>query len=819
MSRKNQWQPDANLEQDKLAPKESDWNLAGLAPATVTRTRTRFGGHGRPNLNTDNTSSCKSSSSDGSFAGDSDDDVSLEGMEEDKSKPEPIRIIIEVDQLKRTLEEFSKCKTCQGPMDVSLNAKGYGLATKIELSCLDQKCSFVHHGQEPAPTKVHADNTDSYDRITDYAVNCIYVISFIASGDGPTEAEKLLGLLGMPNDTTMASTTFKKIENRIGPFIRELGEAILLENVKKEVKASVDASDYDQWQRSIDPTIACPPLPVERYPVVDGSFDNGWQQKKSGHTHDSPSGHGLIFGFKTRLPLCYEIKSKLCDFCNHQKKKYPDRTREEYNVHDCCKNYEGSSGAMEALTCLELVTRLFDVYQVQIGRLCCDDDSSVRADCQWDNATYLRKYDLDVLPQVKITRGINKGKLQDRLDKGKLKEEINEPKFVSDPNHRGKLFTGEMIAVDLSSVASKVTMTRMDTTRLGKNFKYMGRTLKHKDPNDYVQAGRAVLDHHFDIHTDCDASWCRRKNETADERLKSKRYYRDRVKDKALYKKIEGIISKYITQERLLDIAHGMDTNANESFNNTVAWIAPKNKVYCGSRSLWNRVCIAIGMVSLGPEEFYKRLFKALGIQLTANVLHYLKTKDRQRSKRLTKLKTSSKKLARNKRKFDKLQKDTLIAKKERLARAGKYKKGMNVDVTVEEEATLRVRKLKEPTVCKHPFCGLKGHTTTRAKGCKANPKRLEKEGTAEACAAAVVLAAAAAAAVDAVVAPAAAPNLPEFLEIEPVPLLSAPSVDAEAQDIDRHEAVPLDGSDGDSSLELYEEAATWSEDEDGNIL
>ena len=79
-----------------------------------------------------------------------------------------------------------------------------------------------------------------------------------------------------------------------------------------------------------------------------------------------------------------------------------------------------------------------------------------------------------------------------------------------------------------------------------------------------------------------------------EQRKQSKRYYR-RMKnedDQKLYSKLQGILAKYIAFERLCDISHGMDTNPNEAFNNTVSWLAPKNRVLCGTHSLWNRVCI-----------------------------------------------------------------------------------------------------------------------------------------------------------------------------------------------------------------------------------
>ena len=199
-------------------------------------------------------------------------------------------------------------------------------------------------------------------------------------------------------------------------------------------------------------------------------------------------------------------------------------------------------------------------------------------------------------------------------------------------------------------------------------------------------------------------------------------------------------------------------------------------------------------MVSVGPEAFYKMLFKSMGIQLTPNVLHYLSVKDKQRAVRLRKQKLAKSKLARNKRNFEKLQQDTLIAKKERLTRAGKYRRGMNLDITVEEEQAIQKQIIRAAAVCPHPFCGLKGHKTTNAKSCRANPARLLLEGNQAACAAAVAAAA------------------------STVSALENAHVGLEAEDLNRHEAVPLVDAD-DSSIEMYAEAQTWSEDEDGNIV
>lgn len=230
-----------------------------------------------------------------------------------------------------------------------------------------------------------------------------------------------------------------------------------------------------------------------------------------------------------------------------------------------------------------------------------------------------------------------------------------------------------MIGLDTKVVAERCTMIRMDTTRIAKNFGYMARSLKTMEPDEHVPAALAALDHHFDMHDGC-GDWCRRKDETPEQRLASKRYYRDATKDKALFVKLQEMMSRFVTKERLTEIAHGMDTNANESFNNTVSWLAPKNKVHCGSRSLNNRMSMAMGITSVGVLEHFKRLLKKLGIPMTPNVLHFLKQKERLQQKRLQEMRSSESKKKRNKPKCDKLAEDTRLARKERHRRAGTHR-------------------------------------------------------------------------------------------------------------------------------------------------
>ena len=117
----------------------------------------------------------------------------------------------------------------------------------------------------------------------------VYVLSFLSRGGGPTEAGKVLGMLGLPNDTTMEAKSFTAIEERINKYIVELTDEILFENIEAEVTATVpEDATVQEWKASFDGN--CPDS--KECPKVDVSYDMGWQQKGSGHRHNSPSGHG-----------------------------------------------------------------------------------------------------------------------------------------------------------------------------------------------------------------------------------------------------------------------------------------------------------------------------------------------------------------------------------------------------------------------------------------------------------------------------------------------------------------------------------------------
>ena len=104
----------------------------------------------------------------------------------------------------------------------------------------------------------------------------------------------------------------------------------------------------------------------------------------------------------------------------------------------------------------------------------------------------------------------------------------------------------------------------------------------------------------------------------------SDKFYCCKAKDALLCEELQSIVARFIKLDALKELAHGLGTCANKSFNNTVSWLAPKNKVYSGTCSLTNRVNIALDITTIGTLKYYKGLFNMLSIQMIADIGHYL---------------------------------------------------------------------------------------------------------------------------------------------------------------------------------------------------
>jgi len=227
---------------------------------------------------------------------------------------------------------------------------------------------------------------------------------------------------------------------------------------------------------------------------------------------------------------------------------------------------------------LEMYKMTHNKHQMILGRIVTDDDSSIKAKLKWRNADHMTNNNTTDIP--KMTNRVSN--IAPRPDKGGMPGNMPEPGFLSDPNHRRNALANELYGLKkLGKQPNKdknkkwnLTMTKMDMLRMSKNFVFMGKTLKNKTTNkDMLDSSKAVIEHHFDNDEHC-GGWCRRRDQTEEER---KKHYCCRCKDEdsALCKKLEQLTGRFITIEALKELAHSLDTNTNESFNQTISWMAP----------------------------------------------------------------------------------------------------------------------------------------------------------------------------------------------------------------------------------------------------
>ena len=712
------WKISATTESQKLAASSPSWrNLAGAGGFEEVDRHSRSERAKKRKLFGDSSSSSGEEEEDNNVPEEEDEE---EMFEELPAPTSYARVILESKPLKALIERNSRCLKCGS--NVLVEYRHVTMATSLSISCCSNTCARIDYigGLQKASVKLPV-GANRIERNTDYAVNVLYTLGFLTSGDGGKEAARLLGILGLPRSTTFESRSFPTIEKRIGPTIRKLADDILLENLWEEVEltqkkeGNFSRSVFELWKRSTqDPTVD---LPYSLYPRIVVSADFAWNTRGGGNSFSSNSGFGNLVGGESRKAVTRNVKSKYCRQCS--------RGVPEDN-HDCLLNHDGSSKSMEPIAIGEQYMQLFDTFHCLATWIVTDDDSTVKSRLKYTYDAYKIKNQTDEFPKIKQKNGKWK-----RAPEGVLPARIPvEPQWFADPNHRKKTLRNRLKVLAELTDGKNLTMTKCDAIRISHNFGYFIRTLKGKPEDEWLQLGSAVLDHHFDCHDNC-GPWCRRKTATPEQRAAAKKFYRDKENDAKLYTELKTIMDGFITMKRLRESGHGYDTQVNESLNNVVAWLAPKNKMYCATRSLENRIAVAIGLVSCGLLAYHERLFKELGIELSDETWHYLTVRDNSRRKKAQKAKTVEAKLKRQEKKADTLLKETNNAKREKAQRMGSYGPGIALeDIDDGYDSELLTDKEKQ-LVCK--TCGRKGHRMRTNRLCPFYQPRKKKAKPAEA--------------------------------------------------------------------------------------
>jgi hypothetical protein len=317
------------------------------------------------------------------------------------------------------------------------------------------------------------------------------------------------------------------------------------------------------------------------------------------------------------------------------------------------------------------------------------------------------------------TRVLQKnGSLKIRPDRGQLRRKYPEPKWLNDPSHRGKTLSGDLRLLEKQPLAVSKGVNKVDCIKLQRNFGYMVKQLKESPESEWLDRGKAVLEHHFENHVHC-GSWCRRKQlsvtKLEEDCRKPGKYYRCKVRDAVVYSVLKSIVDKYVVLDRLKEVAHGFSTQKNESTNNTVAWFAQKNKSLSGSVSLSNRIYLAVGIASVGYEPYVSELLSRMGIEMTEGMSKHLNSLWSHKKRVAALHKKKSFKLERHKKKKAKMESEMKLAEKKR-RRDGFYKpgEGFNLCIPIVDP---------QQKLCR-AGCGGTDHLTKQSAKCRFNLKR-----------------------------------------------------------------------------------------------
>ena len=202
------------------------------------------------------------------------------------------------------------------------------------------------------------------------------------SGDGGTEAGKLVGLLDLPRAASMDRSIYPLIEDDLALAIIDLTNVLLQKNLDKEIElwskgnTTFDRTKWDDARQNAKP------LAFDDMPTLTASYDMGWQKRSIGRRYDSHSGHAALVGKLTRKPIAVSLLSKFCRTC---------AASSEAEEHDCVANFDknNSSGSMEPSALVGLAHQLLDENYALLQTIIADDDSSVRAQMKWSNADWM----------------------------------------------------------------------------------------------------------------------------------------------------------------------------------------------------------------------------------------------------------------------------------------------------------------------------------------------------------------------------------------------------------------------------------------------
>jgi hypothetical protein len=300
----------------------------------------------------------------------------------------------------------------------------------------------------------------------------------------------------------------------------------------------------------------------------------------------------------------------------------------EHETEDCVKNYIGSSKGMEADGVERRVKELWSdvTFDAYVAQFISDDDSTMQARLKWPCAEALEARLIPKWPTY-VNRS---GKETKKKCAGTLPLSHPAISNLADKNLRIRGYGSKMFSLAVAA-KSESTMKKPDARRLQRNLSYAVHMNCDKSMEELKKGTKAALEHMFNNHEHC-GLWCNYLPKTSAKKIACRWRYKCKERDAKLYKQILEIHQKFTTEESLVELLHEWDTQKNESVNNFIRGWVPKDTHYAWTRNWEGRVMTAVGVDSLGWEEYHRRAYRGCGLSVTReNVLGW-RWRDRKKN-------------------------------------------------------------------------------------------------------------------------------------------------------------------------------------------
>ena len=564
----------------------------------------------------------------------------------------PDNILVPWAELCASYKKFP-CPGCYKKNTLEAKAYTKGCITDIVLTCTRDGCNrrmVIQTTNRKTPVSPAFDDPTK-TKFSDYTINYCLVLMMQLLGIGPDGLSIIFAFLGIACNKG-GYQKWKHLQDNVGTAEQVVCKEVMEANMQDEIdcmKAKAK-EQFNCWFFNEGGNTATEQEKVakmqELLKVKDGrvgittQMDHAWQKQKIGmNGGNSLSGHNACIGSHTLKVCNLVVYSKLCRTCKtHRKKNLP------IPPHRCSQNYSPnlSSKAMEAKASVQHKVEIDtgDTAGAYIHTLLTDDDSQTRANLLhsykaiadrdypgWNEEGGCGKRGTDWPYEWRTTK---KGKRYKAyyLDHGKVPLDIPQVQvFKSDIGHRVKCIASMVFSNKYKSKKpeekGEIGLHKWECLKLKKiaGYYFKGQDNQELPLEEFKRRSHCIYLHHFNDHSCCDERWCKvlKSNRRHNPLQLTAAYlskFRSKERDSEIFQKLKKGYEPYLTDAALEQVYHKFSTNKNESFNRRVSAVAPKNRHFSSTMTLYDRVCNVVISDSVGYLQGLQSILSKCNIEL-----------------------------------------------------------------------------------------------------------------------------------------------------------------------------------------------------------